>query len=244
MPANSFFWECRHCTLAEGRVAPFVRREDQGMLRRLWWSHKLAIPEAVGLGLPDSEAVAVKDEDNRKEMYNAWLRVMKNYSARALTVPIDVLPALAGVAGVFQAWIGDAYLAGLFEAHLLESLLWKSVDTSCSKVRPNCTIPFWSWASLIGGVVPEIAVSSNFIFPELVGTKTARILEAQTFLPSGELSPPNHLTDIAGGQISIEGHVIDGAQLASSGNEHRACKSFIDTPTTISGHLLLLHLGI
>ena len=250
---QQMFWECQHGTFAEGRVDALARPTAKSMLltpKPGLWSHKMILPPHVPpkmLGLAD-------DEGSRMEVYASWLIAVENYSARALTVPTDVLTALAGAASVFQSRLSDSYLAGLFRGHLLESLLWKT-DTPVG-LRPGGSLPSWSWTSVIGAVTFEVTYSSNFLPPVLVGTSTAKVLEAQTFVPNGETTPLQHLTSVDGGRLLVEGHVIEGAEMVArnyqlvidslppSENESRILQSFIDTNAPVTQHVVLLHLGI
>ncbi|KAF2839869.1 hypothetical protein M501DRAFT_932939, partial [Patellaria atrata CBS 101060] len=58
--------------------------------------------------------------------YQLWHRLVKNYSNRHLSVPTDILPAIAGLA---NAWNlnSDTYIAGLWRADLIHSLAWHHV---------------------------------------------------------------------------------------------------------------------
>jgi hypothetical protein len=242
---RQLFWECEHGTFAEGRVDALARPNAKSMLltpMQGLWSHKMILPTA------DNE------EECGIEVYASWLKVVQDYSARELTVLTDVLPALAGVSSVFQTRLGDAYLAGLFRGYILESLLWKTENPV--ELRPGVSLPSWSWSSVIGGVTFEVAYSSNFLPPVLVGTATAKVTEAHTFLLSGETAPPHHLTSVNGGRLLVDGHVLEGAEmvarnyqliidsLSPSEHESRILQSFIDTKARVTHHVVLLHLGI
>lgn len=250
---RQMFWECEHGTFGEGRVDALARPNAKSILLTPMpglWSHKMILPTE----LSQHELDPAKEKSSKMEVHGSWLQVVMNYSARALTVPTDVLPALAGAASVFQTRLNDSYLSGLFRGYLLESLLWKT--ESPVGLRPGVSLPSWSWASLIGGVTFEINYSSNFLPPVLVGSGTAEILEAHTLLSSREATPAHLLGDIDGGRLLIDGHVLDGAEmvarnyqlvidsLSPSENESRFLQSFIDTDVQVTHHVLLLHLGI
>jgi hypothetical protein len=93
-----------------------------------------------------------------------WMKIVINYAPRNLSNPRDKLPALAGLARRFDRQAGFAngrYLAGLWEASLLEDLLWKRDEdwfpaffhaprASVSR-REGCA-PTWSWASIVGNI--------------------------------------------------------------------------------------------
>ncbi|KAK5656880.1 hypothetical protein OQA88_4430 [Cercophora sp. LCS_1] len=249
---RQLFWECEHGTFSESRVGALASPDAKLMLLSPMpslWSHKMILPTDP----PSDVAPSAKGENGGFDISASWLRVVENYSARVLTVPADVLPALAGAASVFQKRLGGAYLAGLFRENFLESLLWKT-DTPL-KLRPG-NLPSWSWTSLVGKVAFEINYSSNFFPPVLAGTATAKILEAYTFLPDGNIAPARHLADVNGGQLVIEGHIIEGVEMVArnyqlvidemrpSREQSRVLQSFIDTGAPVVGHVVMLHLGI
>ncbi|CZR67704.1 uncharacterized protein PAC_17603 [Phialocephala subalpina] len=92
----------------------------------------------------------------------AWKTLVEDYSGRALSVPTDRLPALAGIAGEIQKSFGeeDVYLAGMWKSYLINQLGWyKRCDSrpnrhesrsSSSSGRSDC--PSWSWISVTGAV--------------------------------------------------------------------------------------------
>ncbi|KAK4443654.1 hypothetical protein QBC34DRAFT_443203 [Podospora aff. communis PSN243] len=210
---RQMFWECEHGTFAEGRVDALARPSAKAMLLAPapgLWSHKMILPPTLPEGVPPADG-----EKERVEVHTSWLQVVENYSARKLTVPTDVLPALAGAASVFQTRLKGSYLAGLFRGYLLEGLMWRTKTGAPAALRPGSKLPSWSWSSIIGGVTFEIAYSSNVLPPVLVGTATARILEARTFLTSGETAPPHHLASVNGGRLLVDGHVLEGAEMVA-----------------------------
>jgi hypothetical protein len=251
---QQMFWECRHGTFAEGRVDALARPSAKAMLLAPapgLWSHKMILPTS----LPDGVA-SVDDENSKREVYASWLQVVENYSARQLTVPTDVLPALAGAASVFQTELNDSYLAGFFRGYLLESLLWKTKAGAPAALRPGSKLPSWSWSSIVGGVTFEIAYSSNVLPPVLVGATTAEILEAHAFLSNGKTAPSHHLASVDSGHLAVHGHILEGAEMVArnyqlvidsfsqSDTERRGLQSFIDTSAPVARHVVLLHLGI
>jgi hypothetical protein len=117
---RQMFWECKHGTFAEGRVGPLARPSARSMLLAPapgLWSHKMILPTDA----PREELTSADGDKKEMEVYACWLQVVENYSARQLTVPTDVLPALAGAASNFQRRLNDSYLAGLFRGHLLKA---------------------------------------------------------------------------------------------------------------------------
>ncbi|OMP88709.1 hypothetical protein BK809_0005430 [Diplodia seriata] len=134
------------------------------------WARELGVQD------PARAAAAVGDDGSTTmstatTMHNAWFDIVGDYSARALTVAGDKLPALASMAGA----IGDAlravvrddddddgyhYCAGLWRGDIVRGLLWKGkfdvFDTArLSRPDPGSSYyraPSWSWAACDGQV--------------------------------------------------------------------------------------------
>jgi hypothetical protein len=88
---------------------------------------------------------------------NDWGQIVKSYSARAVTVPTDRLPALAGVATEFAKGqrrkdppCDDYYLCGHWRLSIKHTFFW--VLTAPVIRRPSVRLPSWSWASVTGRV--------------------------------------------------------------------------------------------
>lgn len=87
-------------------------------------------------------------------LYRAWTsQIMKEYSARQITVRSDYLPALSGLARIFATSLGDdSYVAGLWTKQLLYGLLWfirprqpLSQLLRSLNNRNSYAVPSWSW---------------------------------------------------------------------------------------------------
>lgn len=100
----------------------------------------------------DTMGIAEFAEDST---YSNWDEVVRRYSKKALTFSSDKLPALSGIASLFDSMLPeDRYLAGLWEARLEEGLRW-AVDPH-SRVRSRPAVyraPSWSWASIDADIV-------------------------------------------------------------------------------------------
>ncbi|KAI0869786.1 heterokaryon incompatibility protein-domain-containing protein [Hypoxylon argillaceum] len=101
-------------------------------------------------------------EPNQMGWYilNWYWHIAGPYTATQLTKSGDVLPALSGMATIFQRKLGCRYYAGHWESGLLESLLWHmnrdgSPNTGLelptkpeqSQDTRSYVAPTWSWAS-------------------------------------------------------------------------------------------------
>jgi hypothetical protein len=79
-----------------------------------------------------------------------WCELMKLYSKRHISVLDDRPLAIAGIAAEFQHELdGVRYLAGMWEGHLRDMLLWRVMDTEKLGPRPLPNLaPSWSWLSV------------------------------------------------------------------------------------------------
>lgn len=87
-------------------------------------------------------------------------KVVWEYSALAITMPRDRLPAVGAIAEQFQrVRVGETYLAGLWSGSLLDDLLWISGgpplrSPKCKdRLKRLSSLPTWSWASLHSNIV-------------------------------------------------------------------------------------------
>ncbi|KAH6711612.1 heterokaryon incompatibility protein-domain-containing protein [Leptodontidium sp. MPI-SDFR-AT-0119] len=102
-----------------------------------------------------SQEPPITEHSNLKERYDRWFKVVEEYSRLSLTRQSDRLIALIGVATVFQAELGDDYLAGLWKGDFARGLLWhitRPVGTSTrhlTRRHETAFAPTWSWANLI-----------------------------------------------------------------------------------------------
>ena len=86
----------------------------------------------------------------RAVMLGAWQDIIFEYTKRSLTFQQDVSSALAAVAEVFQPYVGQRYLAGLWDGPMLPSLLlWRALAYKPPNIRSRTDYlaPTWSWAS-------------------------------------------------------------------------------------------------
>jgi hypothetical protein len=104
--------------------------------------------------------------------FDNWTRLVEDYSQRYLTREGDKLPALSGIAQLYQEKHKDTYLAGIWLSCLLEHLCWCVPNDVTESHRPSdYRAPSWSWASIDGKVVFDSLPNS---------THCIKILEATT----------------------------------------------------------------
>ena len=86
---------------------------------------------------------------------NFWMSIVMDYTRGQLTVEMDRLPALAGVARRMEKYSPGRYLAGMWEQGLARQLPWFcSSDYGNACRLPEYAAPTWSWASAKGDVLP------------------------------------------------------------------------------------------
>ena len=116
-----------------------------------------------------------------KEVANIWNIIVRNYTYCVLTKASDKLPALAGIARLFQEITGDEYLVGLWRSTMLEQLDWR-VHDPVKRTTQEYRAPSWSWASVDGPVRP---------YGDTLDMKTPLVLRDATAIgvkASGEIS--------------------------------------------------------
>ena len=112
---------------------------------------------------------------------------------RSLTKDFDVLPALSGLARVFQHVLKDEYCAGLWKKDILSTLMWNrsprypaNSSTRFDLTRPSGYFaPSWSWTSILG---KQSSMSNSWKTREALQASAAhsvaKIINVQTF-PKG-----------------------------------------------------------
>lgn len=103
---------------------------------------------SVGLSLTNELQNGKDYEDPR---YQAWRKMVEEYTRRELTVESDTLPAISGLASRFNRLLDgdtDEYLAGIWKRDLLQGLLWYVEGSSAHRPRKSWVGPTWSWTSI------------------------------------------------------------------------------------------------
>jgi hypothetical protein len=81
-----------------------------------------------------------------------WNRLLWTYGDRKLTKPTDKLPAMSGLAKLFEQRLRAKYVAGLWSNDLIEGLAWQGLGSKrqFSELSDTYTGPSWSWANYDG----------------------------------------------------------------------------------------------
>lgn len=122
-------------------------------------------------------------------LYDRFNNIVEQFMGRSLTKDYDVLPALAGIARVFQSVLKDEYCAGLWKKDLLCSLIkWERIPRypADKSIRFDPTrsseylAPSWSWGSMLGksGAMSRAWETRHALKPS--ADRTAKILRVCT----------------------------------------------------------------
>jgi Heterokaryon incompatibility protein (HET) len=84
--------------------------------------------------------------------HGLWYYLLADYGARKLSEPSDKLPAISGLARLFESRIEASYVAGLWSDALVEGLAWRGLRPLGWETPGAQTYnaPSWSWASYHG----------------------------------------------------------------------------------------------
>jgi hypothetical protein len=106
---QELFWECREEIFCECGGISQSHEEHQVRYK---------VPSKI------AHNTAVNSATDRERLHVRWRTMVSEYTERKLTVGTDRLPAFAGVAKEMQGYLGQKYLAGLWEDSFVFDLLW------------------------------------------------------------------------------------------------------------------------
>lgn len=139
-------WEC-----LETSTCQCVQDEDRPSRDNVTWL------DAGSLGSFSMSKEIVNPQSmsdwNPQTIIRCWHRIVEEYSKLELSYEFDILPALSGLAALFEPYQASPYLAGLWEGSLFQDLLWHHErphdDPPAMTFRSSqWRAPSWSWASL------------------------------------------------------------------------------------------------
>ena len=122
---------------------------------------------------------------------NLWQHTVSAYTWRDLTYQSDRLPALSGLAALFQTAKMGTYLAGLWHDKLAYYLHWRSAR--CDRYVKRTSQPSWSWASTDGPIAWESDCSE---------------LDAAVTIVGADVEPKGSIGQITSGTIKLSGRVV------------------------------------
>jgi hypothetical protein len=152
------------------------------------------------------KAVASKRTD---AVWEAWQRIVEQYSSRKLTVASDKLPAISGIASKIRKTSHSEYVAGLWKGNIASDLLWRLSGSTSESVSSFALdawrAPTFSWASLDAAVAYTILNDKE----RETFTPTVTLLAAST-VPTG-LNP---LGGISHASLTLRGPTISATLCA------------------------------
>lgn len=122
-----------------------------------WECKEVNACESYPNGLPDFLDMDRGLDGLDKRSLPSWYKVVHLYSRCSLTFGKDKLPALMGIAKMFQEQTGDIYLAGLWKENLRQQLTWRIWSNPVPPEYPRPDeprAPSWSWTAVEGDKVP------------------------------------------------------------------------------------------
>ena len=130
--------------------------------------------------------------------HGLWYYLLLDYGRRKLSKPSDKLPAISGLARLFEPRVEASYVAGLWSNALVEGLAWRGVWPLGWEAASAQTYiaPSWSWASHHGVAMGATLDSANW---RDIATVLDYHIELKTQNPYGE---------VKGGWIMIEAPLV------------------------------------
>lgn len=131
---GEMLWECAECLKCECMEMDHTIdniRVHPGIIRR-------------------GQFVLLRHPKDGVSLHELWLGLLETYSSRDLSYDSDLLPALSGLAKLWQSRGAGKYLAGFWKEYILESLVWKIHTGRWSQAQRSSEYrsPSWSPFSL------------------------------------------------------------------------------------------------
>jgi hypothetical protein len=112
-----------------------------------------------------------------------WMGIVEQYTKRSLTNYTDKLPAISGIAEIWNSTLQDKYLAGLWGSHLPLGLLWTSAQPHMQHSDRAYHAPSWSWSSLQGQI--DFYYGSGFAIDPLLRVESMLVEPTYENAPYG-----------------------------------------------------------
>ncbi|KAF2101722.1 HET-domain-containing protein [Rhizodiscina lignyota] len=94
-----------------------------------------------------------RQDDEEKSRYHRmateWYEMVFQYSRRNMSRESDKLPAMSGLARLWQQLLGEEYVAGLWKGDLIEGIAFQCFGGTHRRPE-QWRAPSWSWASVDG----------------------------------------------------------------------------------------------
>jgi hypothetical protein len=148
-----------------------------GSAEMIWECRQVTVSESVNTKRPPHPPQPMVGSTD-------WSSLAVRYSGSSLTQPRDRLPAISGTAKRYADISGDEYLAGHWKSTLVQSLVWRIME-SCDPAKQTHGYigPSWSWAS-VGHMKHEFDGPAS---PKLVAQLTDYSITLAGANPYGEV---------------------------------------------------------
>jgi hypothetical protein len=135
---GEIYWDC--VTLSASESSPISASLLEVTNPDEIWALKLIRRTLAG---------AINDVILRTSISDAWLEIIKNYSARVLTRHNDRLIALEGIIVPLKAILRENPVAGMWRENLwLQLTWWMQAPDSSANITIGFPAPSWSWLSV------------------------------------------------------------------------------------------------
>ncbi len=155
-----------------------------------------------------------------RDVHADWRSTVENYTRTLLTFDKDVFPAISGVVKNMQRFRPDRYLAGVWEASILDDLAWQVTDSL--RPRPEAWLaPTWSWASVrspVSYLNYRTMLSDEYIERPEPLTQPTLLVDASV-TPAG--SDPT--AEVCAGQLVLFGPMLSARLEAEPDESNRPC---------------------
>jgi hypothetical protein len=127
---SEILWECVECLKCECMEVDYEDQEEGGHT-------------AVGM-VRNAQFTRSNADKGHNNLHEQWLYLIHQYKGLILTHDSDRLPALSGLARLWQSRGAGQYLAGLWRDYVPESLAWKVRRRKPRKKWEGYMAPSWS----------------------------------------------------------------------------------------------------
>ncbi|KEY64556.1 hypothetical protein S7711_03622 [Stachybotrys chartarum IBT 7711] len=175
---DQMLWECRESRWSQDEIPSEAYSMSSN---RLW-----------------NEQFNFTDLEDRPDFEWDWYAVIENFTKRGITKSFDKLPALSGLAKIFESKLTGRYVGGLWERYLPFGLLWRRHNEWLTFPEAGYRAPSWSWAALDGhiGMISQAEVDTG------VGPKVVYIRDIEATVSPSTLDPRGQLQ---GGSVILTG---------------------------------------
>jgi hypothetical protein len=142
------------------------------------------------------------------ETLSLWQDTTGYYGGLEFTRPSDKLHAFSGIAKLFQEFIGQEYLAGLWKSRIIEQLDWQVSWPAAASTTYRA--PSWSWASIDGKLIYYTWHPAHKVLAELLDAEVTTKGEDRT-------------VNVTGGFLKLRGAVIPASYRRKLEKNHATC---------------------